>query len=1510
MGVAGMVAIFVSVYLLLLFPEFQNGVRKTAEEELSKFLDTNVKMENVSISPFNQVVLENVVINAKDGSQLIKVDKLGACLSLYNLAVRKRLVFTYAEVMGLDAKINKPTPDAQTNIQFIIDILSPKNKNNPPKKFDLSIYNIVLRKSKLSYDVLSEPVVEGRFDKNHISLANLKADIAIPRLRNNNFEINLKRVAFEEKSGFELSKLAVNTHICDSMISVKGFRAELPNSCIKLSDFRLKFNSLKTIGQEIKNIDLSINTTGSYITPCDLSAIAPVLQKLQEPIKLNAVVNGDMKSLSVRKFQILTDSEQIGVSINGQIDNVLDKDSLNVNLSKIYVKANSNEIVEIVSAVTKVSDNAKKIIKNCGSVRIDGTLKGSLSKVFYNGYVATSKGKLHLNGDFVNQKSLFGFKGEAKTKGFDVGALLGKQELLGMTAFDLDVNGVRKRGKLSAYLKGNVSYLELKGYRYHDILANLEVASNQFNGTLSINDENLALQLDGKALLDGENTHVDAVLDVNHCNLANINLSKKYPNHELSFKVNAFADGNQMNNLNGEVTVVDLKYVDENDEGIKLNSFLVSANNTKTPYEIVLASDVINGKLTGFYKFNTIIPAFKYIISNIFPALFDQNIAKAEAKDLMNDFNYSFKIEGNEKTNTILNFVKSPVTLVYPVSLKGRFNENANSFSLNVDAPYLAQKQKLIEGSSFYVGTDTCGELALNVKTTMPLKKGKLSLNVDGNGRNNRFDTGISWIVDREEDFHGDVNMSLRLGRVNETNNLMAIVDVNPTTLVFNDTAWHMHNSRIGVYNNNIRVNDFKVSCDKQFVKINGKTSANPEDELFVELQDINLDYIFETLQINNVTFGGRATGKIRASELLTKNPRLETESFFVDDMSYNQTLLGDADIKSYWNNDDKFVSIKADISQPNGCNSKVDGGIYVTRDSMSFDFDAEKLKVGFLKPFMSAFTSDIDGYASGFVQLYGRFSSLNLRGDVFAEDLKIKLDYTNVYYSATDSVKIIPNLISFENIQLKDRNGKTAKLSGYVAHEDFHNASFMFNVTDAVDLLCYDIPEKVRDPWWGTIYGTGGVNVIGDPGIVSIDVDMAIASGSKFYYELTDEAIALEYDFVTFTDKKKEEEERLRREQEDEAERILKRLVEQQQKTEIASSSKFSISIDAEISPAGQLILIMDPAGGDHVKATGNGTLTMNYDSSGDLFMNGKYVIDKGTYNFTLQDIIVKDFIIKEGSSISFNGDPMKETSIDLSAKYPLNANLLDLDESFATDKEFNRTNVTVNALLNVTGNIASPAISFDLEFPTLSSDAYRKVKSIVSTDDMMNRQIIYLLALNRFYTPEYMGGTNRKNELTSVASSTISSQLTSLLGQISDTWRISPNFKSDKGDFSDVEVNLALSSQLLNNRLLLNGNFGYRDDKMSSSSNSNFIGDFDIEYLLNKAGNIRLKAYNHFNDQNYYVKNALTTQGVGVLFKYDFDKAFEFMRKKNKAKLELKNDTQPVVKDDSNKEVINNKN
>ena len=118
-------------------------------------------------------------------------------------------------------------------------------------------------------------------------------------------------------------------------------------------------------------------------------------------------------------------------------------------------------------------------------------------------------------------------------------------------------------------------------------------------------------------------------------------------------------------------------------------------------------------------------------------------------------------------------------------------------------------------------------------------------------------------------------------------------------------------------------------------------------------------------------------------------------------------------------------------------------------------------------------------------------------------------------------------------------------------------------------------------------------------------------------------------------------------------------------------------------------------------------------------------------------------------------------------------------------------------------------------------------------------------------------------------------------MLGKLSENWSIAPNLRSDRGDFSDVEVDVALSSRLLNNRLIFNGNFGYRDKSLNSNQ---FIGDFDIEYLLNKRGSWRLKAYNRYNDRNYYIRSAQTTQGVGIMFRRDFDSFGSFLRKLKK--------------------------
>ena len=847
-----------------------------------------------------------------------------------------------------------------------------------------------------------------------------------------------------------------------------------------------------------------------------------------------------------------------------------------------------------------------------------------------------------------------------------------------------------------------------------------------------------------------------------------------------------------------------------------------------------------------------------------------------------NNFTFNFEVEPNDEfDNYISSYVKLPVKLIYKATIDGFFNEREGEFSADVNLPYLQQGNKIIEGTKLHVGKlAEQDNVTLNAHTIFPNKKGNIAINIDANAVNDGVDANLGWTFNRPTDYHGNVSLSALLGR-DSNGKFMTTVNVNPTEVVINDTVWNVHEGSLSYRDGIIDVDEIEGSCADQFIKIAGRVSRDPDDVLTVALQDIHLDYIFETLKINHVTFGGSATGEVHAADLFSKSPRLSTDRLHIENMTYNGAMMGDGDIESRFDSQNTAVSIKCDLAQKNGYHTYIDGEIFAADDSLHMVFDANKANVEFMKPFMEAFTDEVHGLVSGHAVLGGNFKTIDLEGDVYAEDFSIKVGYTNTTYSCTDSVHIRPGFIDFGDITIRDRDNHTAQLNGYLKHDAFHNPEFNFTITDAHDLLVYDITPVMNPDWYGTIYGNGSAIIAGEPGEVRIGVNMETAPSSKFTFVLSDTQEASEYNFITFRDRDKMNAPAIAPDTTtvalDTVPEIVRLLAQKIENTSQQQSAptQFSIDLQVDITPEAEIVLVMDPVGGDRIRAYGSGNLRINYNSIDEAFdMFGKYTLEKGSYNFTLQDIIIKDFTIRNGSTISFDGDPYNAI-LDISAVYSLNANLSDLDASFSTDREINRTNVPVNALLKVKGGISEPELSFDLEFPTLTSDSYRKVKSVISTDEMMNRQIIYLLALNRFYTPDYMQSQNRNNELTSVASSTISSQLSSILGQISDNWQISPNLRSNKGDFSDVEVDLALSSQLLNNRLIFNGNFGYRDNAFNSR-NSNFIGDFDLEYLLNRKGSIRLKAYNHFNDQNYYVRNAMTTQGVGVVFKHDFDRLF----------------------------------
>ena len=172
------VAIVALAYLLLLLPPVQQRLCDEGEKALSEYLNTEVNIGSVSVTPFNQLELKEVLIHDQQGDSLLVVDKLGAGISLKDLIADHRIVVTYGEIIGLKGHVTRLDKSSPTNVQFIIDAFKPKD-DQPPKPFDVEVKTVVVRQSALTYDVLDQPQKPGRFDVNHLAVNNLRADISL-----------------------------------------------------------------------------------------------------------------------------------------------------------------------------------------------------------------------------------------------------------------------------------------------------------------------------------------------------------------------------------------------------------------------------------------------------------------------------------------------------------------------------------------------------------------------------------------------------------------------------------------------------------------------------------------------------------------------------------------------------------------------------------------------------------------------------------------------------------------------------------------------------------------------------------------------------------------------------------------------------------------------------------------------------------------------------------------------------------------------------------------------------------------------------------------------------------------------------------------------------------------------------------------------------------------------------------------------------------------------------------
>ncbi len=1491
-AVSLIVLIFVvpaAVYVALSLPSVQNLIRKRTESELTQLLNVPVSIGKVIISPFNRVMLRDVSISGADGDTALSVYRLGAGMSLWEYFYRDRIVLDYAEIIGLDARISRDSIGAPLNIQPIIDALAPKDKTKPPTKFDLRINTVVIRRSAISYDIKNSPHRQSGFDPAHIAVNDLRADIRLPQLKNNDFIIDLRRMALNEQSGLTVNSLSGQFQISERLIAAKNLDLQLPHSRLGFNDQQIRINGFDSLKSILKTHLFDIKTkAGSHISTSDLACFAPQLKGLDIDFDTDIHLTGNMHRLEINRLQLSSSTGAL-ISVQGLLNDLDNRNKMAADIPHLQVKFNSPRALLAALRFTDISSEAKTIINNLGDVELNGSASADMLSGQLDSRLMSAAGSLDLNASFRRPSATpaapLTLSGTLKVADFSGARLMGSaaHQLSRLTDLDAtaDFDVTFNRGLRNADIEINVTSATFNSQTVTDLNARLNKTGDEYTGHLFVDDHRIFADADLNAVITRHNKSLDLNAEFRNVSLSLLGLSKPGEDGRLWADASASLSGSDIDDIAGKISLHHLLVEREGHADLSLNQIDIESTRSLDGDSLTLRSEIADATIKGHYHFRSIVPVGKAIIAQTLPALDGAaEVNKApqfwDDPPHCNELTYNIRLKSLKPLEAL---AKMPVEIINPIDISGDFSTDRRAVSIRIDAPYIVQGNKLIENTALIAGVSGIDSLTatnsghIYLTSTIPTKNGPMTVIATSSARADCIDSHIEWSIDRERDFSGDLALTAAFSRDDE-NKLRTLVNINPSRLVFNDTVWTVDPAQITLEGNEISVNDFRVWRDRQFISVAGRASELASDTLTLALQDVNLDYVFETLDIPTAMFGGNVTGKLYGTRLLTKEPIAFTPGLDVRNLTYNHALLGDAVIRSDWNSQKGAISLNALISQPNGLQSLIDGAIYPLADSLDLTFDCNRIEIGFLKPYMAAFASDVKGFASGKARLYGTFKLIDLVGDVYGEDVGLTIGFTNVTYTTTDSVHFRPGNIAIDNLTLSDQYGNKAKLNGWVHHECFKNPSFDFRISDARSLLVYDMKENNEFQWYGRVFGDGGAHIEGVPGFVSIGVDMTTAANSSFTYTLSNALSAQDYNFITFRDRDQARKDSIAalNAPPDPVREFRERMAKQNQ---TSTPSKYAMSFNIGITPQATITLVMDPVGGDRIRCHGNGVLGLNYDSANeDLRMNGTYTLENGKYNFSLQDIIIKEFTIEPGSSIAFNGGPYS-AQLNLTAKFQVKANLTDLDESFSDDKELNRTNVPVDALLKVTGDMRQPDITFDLAFPTLTEETRRKVRSIINTEEMMNRQIIYLLALNRFYTPDYMNAT-RGNELVSVASSTISSQLANIFGQFSDNWSLAPNFRSDRGDFSDVEFDMAISSNLLNNRLFFNGNLGYRD---KSLNNNSFIGDFDIEYLLNRNGSLRLKAYNRYNDQNYYLKSALTTQGIGLVYKRDFDNILSFL-------------------------------
>lgn len=1445
-----LIGLYTAIIILLHIPSIQTYIGGCVADALCDKFGTKVKVGRVDLGFINRLILDDSYMQDKKGEQMLRVSRISVKINLLALA-NGQIEVTSAQFFGLHANLYKATPEAKPNFQFVVDALASKDSTKQKTPLDLQINSLIIRNGEISYRVLSRPSRPGKFSADDINARNISAHIIINRITDDSLNVKVKRIAFDERCGFKLKSLSLSAIACRTKTKIENFKLELPATLIQIPSLQASYR-MKNGQIEMPTLQFDGSIKAPYISPSDLAVFVPTLTRLNMRPALDIQFNGTGSSLTVKKISINTTDGSLQLVANGGVKNYPANPSWYTNIDQL--KAGQQAISNIYAVAT--GKNVPNIIERLGNVQITGYAGGDKKNIASEGKLHTSPGNLTLAFDKRGDK----ITAHMETVRFDIGSLVNDNKL-GHISTNLNVHGSSKDNFAA---QGRVYDFDYNGYKYRSLNLNATYRHKRLEGKANIDDPNVQLTAIGTFVNNGAKPNLQLKANIAYFEPNTLRLTDKW--QQTAFAANIACDikGSDINNADGSIELHDFAMRGPETE-YNINNVSVKTGYNNGNHFLDVDSDFGTIDINGHFSYNTIVRSVLNMVAAKLPTI--PGLTHKPQREF-NDFTLNASLNSTEWMNRLLGI---PLEIHRPLNISGEIDDKNEKINLWCDVPSFT-----FNGNRFcdaFVNVESPSDtLKADIRIKKLADRGKyMALHLNAGASDNHLNTSLSFSNNERHPLKGIINSSTVFAK-DEEGVSTAYIDVLPSRATIGDTTWHVAPSSIIYSKNKLQVNSFSVSHDNQMLAINGTATKSENDSLLVTLNDIDVSYVLNLVNFHSVDFLGMASGEARIAGAFSEKPLLSAD-VIVKDFKFETGRMGTLYANVGYNHEEGNIEINAVAKDEDNRWTDINGYVSPKHNYINLAIDAHRTRAEFMESFCGSFMDNVNADINGNVNVVGPLNNINLVGKAVV-DGSVRLSALNTtYWMRGDSVTFVPDEIKFKGDTLYDRNGNIGIMTGSIYHKHLTNLSYALKVK-AKNLLAYDTHSFGDNTFYGTAYVTGDCDIKGKSGEVVIDIDAVPEKNSILVYNAADQSSIGSTDFITWKDNNVEETDSTD--------------TEHNNKVDISTNIRLNFLINCN--PNATLKLIMDEKTGDYITLNGDGVLRASYFNKGSFDIYGNYIVDHGVYKLTIQNIIKKDFTFQKGGSISFGGDPYN-AALNLKALYVLNSvSLADLN----IGRSFSNNNVRVNCLMNITGNPNSPKVDFDLDMPNMSNDIKQMVYSLLNAEEEKNQQVLYLLAVGRFMaqnnnnnatgeTPQY---SQTSLAMQSFLSGTISQQLNSVLSNVinSSNWNFGANISTGTEGFNNAEYEGMLSGSLLNNRLLFNGQFGYRDNANATTS---FIGDFDIKYLLFPNGNLAINVYNKTNDR-YFTRNSLNTQGLGVIMKKDFTRISDlfFWRKKEKTK------------------------